>query len=70
MVPIGVEECAAFMRADFFDGFDSLLEHPGFDVAPLAVQPVELVRAVRSARLVVGDQAFDAEAHVGEPAGG
>ena len=37
---------------------------------PVAVQPVELLRAVRGARLVVGDQALDAEAHVGEAAGG
>ena len=47
-----------------------LLQHLGLDVAPLAVQPVELLRAVRCARLVVGDQALDAEAHVGEAPGG
>ena len=56
--------------ADLLQRLQSLLQHRRLDLAPLAVQPVELLRAVGRARLVVGDQALDAEAHVGEPAGG
>ncbi len=43
-----------------------LVQHLAFDPAPLAVQAVQLLRAVGGARLVVGEQAFDAEAHVGQ----
>ncbi len=70
LVPVGREERRLGLRLQRFQLFQRLLEHAAFDLAPLAVQPVELARAVGGARLVVGDQAFDAEAHVGEPAGG
>jgi hypothetical protein len=44
--------------------------HVGFDRAPLAVQFVELPRQRQGAVGVVGEQALDADRHVGEPPGG
>ena len=52
----------------FLQRLHCLLEHRGLDLPALPVEAIELLRAVRGARLVVGEQAFDAEAHVGEPA--
>ncbi len=46
-----------------------LVAHAAFDVAPLAVDAVEHAREFVGAAGVVGQQAFDAERHVGEPAG-
>ena len=47
-----------------------LLAHAGLDVAPLAVDAIEFGRELGGARRVVGEQALDAESHVGEPARG
>jgi len=47
-----------------------LLQHAAFDRAPLAVERIQLLRAVGRARRVVGDQAFDAKAHVREASRG
>ena len=47
-----------------------LLAHAGLDVAPLAVDRVEQLRQLGGARRVVGEQALDAERHVGQAAGG
>jgi hypothetical protein len=44
--------------------------HARFDLAALAVECVELLRDVHRASRVVGDQAFDAQRHVGQAAGG
>ena len=46
------------------------LAHAGLERAPLAVDRVEHRRELVRARGVVGEQAFDAERHVGEPPGG
>jgi hypothetical protein len=47
-----------------------LFLHARFDLAPLAIERVELLRDVHRPSLVVGDQAFDAQRHVGQAAGG
>ena len=47
-----------------------LLAHVAFDLAPLAVDAVQRARQFVGARGVVGEQAFDAQRHVGQPAGG
>ena len=44
--------------------------HVLFDAAPLAVELVQILCDVERATRVVGDQAFDAQAHVGHPTGG
>ena len=44
--------------------------HVGLDLAPLAVDGVELLRQFGGAQRVVGGQAFDAQRHVREAAGG
>ncbi len=46
------------------------VEHAALDAAALPVQPVQLLRAIRGLAFLVGNQALDAQAHVGEPAGG
>ena len=47
-----------------------LLAHPGLDRAPLAVDGVERGGELGGAARVVGQQALDAERHVGQPPGG
>jgi hypothetical protein len=46
-----------------------LLAHAALDVAPLAVDAVQHARQFVGARRVVGQQALDAQRHVGQPAG-
>ncbi len=46
-----------------------LLAHAALDLAALAVDGVEALRQFGAARRVVGQQAFDAERHVRQPAG-
>ena len=46
-----------------------LLAHVALDLAPLAVDAVQRARQFVGARRVVGQQAFDAQRHVGQPAG-
>ena len=55
-------------RIDRRQIFERLLLHAGFDLAPLAVDRVELLRELPRAADVVGRQAFDAERHIREPA--
>ena len=47
-----------------------LLAHAAFDLAPLAVDGVELARQFIGARGVVAQQQLDAQRHVGQPPGG
>src|SRR5467141_4285342 len=68
LVPAGIVEGRTILSGKLFYFIERLLEHRGLDLPALPVEAVELLRAVRGARLVVGDPAFDAEAHVGEPA--
>src|SRR3970040_796695 len=68
-MPIFHEKNRTMLRRNGIHGMHGLFQHSCFNLAALAVQPVELLRAVRGARLVVGDQAFDAQAHVGEAPG-
>ena len=67
---VGSKNAALVFARQIFQQGKGLIEHVRLDLLALAVQPVELLRAVRGARLVVGEQALDAEAHVGEAAGG
>jgi hypothetical protein len=46
-----------------------LVAHAALDVAPLAVDAVEHARQLFGAARVVGQQALDAQRHVGQPAG-
>src|SRR5258708_30280747 len=65
LMPIRVEEARPriFIRDVSYEE-QGLLEHRRFDLAALAVEAVELLGDVHGARLVLGDQAFDAYAHV------
>ena len=47
-----------------------LLVHAGLQIAPLAVDGVERGGQFVGARRIVGEQALDAQRHVGQPAGG
>ena len=66
LVPVGVEQGHARPRCfgQFGDRFERRFEHAAFDGAPLAVEVVELLGAVRRSPGVVGNEAFDAQAHV------
>ena len=57
-------------RHQVFERGLGLFAHAGFDFAPFTVDRIELLREVGSARRVVGDEALDAERHVGQAAGG
>src|SRR2546426_5235217 len=70
LVPARNEEGRTVLFGKLFCFIERLLEHDSLDLPALPFEAIELLRAVRGARLVVGDQALDAEAHVGEPAGG
>ncbi len=76
LMPIGVEEAERVrIRLGAVDGAgfergQRLFLHRRLDVAALAVQPVELGGERHRRRLGVGEQAADAERHVGETAGG
>ena len=73
LVPGGVEQAQRVAVPEIlrFDRRERSFLHAGLDLAPLAVQAVEFGwRWPARAPGVVGDEAFDAERHVGEPAGG
>ena len=44
--------------------------HAGLDVAALAIERIELFGQFRGPDRILRQQAFDADGHVGEPAGG
>ena len=72
-VPACVEQGDAGRRVVGVERFEQdqrLFLHAGFDLAALAVERVELLGDLQGAAGVFGEQAFDAEAHVGEAAGG
>src|SRR5512135_1224962 len=46
-----------------------MLLYAAFDLAALAVEPVQVLRDIEGARRVVGDQALYAEGHVGQATG-
>ena len=71
-MPLGVEEGdrARVGRIDVGEIGERLLLHAGLDLAAFAVHHVELLREIPRAADVVGDQALDAERHVGQPSGG
>src|SRR5262249_58030895 len=71
LMPGGVVEADAAALADrhLRDRILGLGLHLGLDRAALTVQVVELPRDVQRASAVAGDQALDAEAHVGEAPG-
>ena len=74
-VEVGVEHAdgggrlLAFVEQRFHD-LHRLLAHAALDVAALAVDRVQRARQLVAARRVVGQQAFDAQRHVRQPAGG
>lgn len=82
LVPVGVEERDAGALAgrrvarvgvgqgQFLEVGERLLLHTGLDLLAFAVERVELLRDAERAPGVVGDQALDAERHVGQPPGG
>ena len=49
-----------------FDGDERFLLHRGFDVAAFAIEPVELGGERRGGRLGIGEEAANAERHVGQ----
>ena len=72
-VPAGVEEGNAgggIVDGHAFEQVQGLFLHVGFDVAAFAVEGIELLGDLQGAGGVVGEQAFDTQAHVGEPPGG
>ena len=76
LVPIRVEQAervgigvGGVDRAGVERG-ERLFLHRRLDVAALAVQPVELGGERQRRRIGLGEQATDADRHVGEPAGG
>ncbi|MNU84249.1 hypothetical protein D3C71_739620 [compost metagenome] len=72
LVPARIEyaDGGARRRAGFFHRGQRLFAHLGFDRAAFAVDVVELAGHFQRLRFVVGGQAGDAQAHVGQPAGG
>ena len=72
LVPAGVEQRQAGAGTGVDVGEDDRrgVLHVGLDTAPLAVDGVEFLGDVEGARNVVAAQAFDAQRHVGEAAGG
>ncbi|MCY1215315.1 hypothetical protein D9M72_271580 [compost metagenome] len=72
LVPAGIEHAdgGAGGRVRLFHGGQRLFAHLGLDRAALAVDVVEFARHFQRLGLVVGGQAGDAQAHVGQPARG
>ena len=70
LVPGGVEDGdgRAVGRTELVQQRQCMLVHAGLDLAPFAVDAVELLRDGPGAAFVVGGQALDAERHVGQPA--
>src|SRR4051812_37288108 len=69
LVPTGIEEGQAGVL-DRFQMFEGLVQHRCLDRPALGIEPIELLREVHGPGFVVGNQAFDADTHVGEPARG
>ena len=72
LVPARLEQgdAGALARIETVEREHGVGLHVGLDAAALAVEAVELLRDVHGAGDVVGDQAFDAERHVGQTACG
>ena len=73
LVPALVEQRdagGAVVDGHRFEQMQGLLLHVGLDFTAFAVEIVELLGDGQGAGRVVGDQAFDAQAHVGQAAGG
>ena len=76
LMPVGLEErdSGAIAGADFAiqtsEPVQGIFLHVGFDAATFAVELVEFLGDVQRAPGIVGDQAFNAQAHVCQAAGG
>jgi hypothetical protein len=62
-------EAVALACVEAFEAFERIGLHRRFDLAAFPVEAVELARNLLRADGIVGDQAFDAECHVGESSG-